>query len=328
MHLTAAYAVCRSISRAAARNFYYSFLALPREKRDAMCAVYAFMRHADDISDEPGLTAGEKRTKLLDWVGHLRRVIGGESTDDPVLLAVSDARKRFDIPTELLEKLVAGTAMDVNQEAVQQEALCAVAGSSSMSSPRASGVGEGERVAGSDVPMAVHYESFADLYEYCYSVAAVVGLVCIRIFGYRDPSAEPLAEHCGIAFQLTNIIRDIKEDAALRRVYIPEEDLEAFGLSPAELLNDGLLSCDLVARFRPVLELEARRAREFYDAAEQLLPLIDEDSRPALWVLVTIYRRLLDKIAAKGFDVFGEKVRLGTFEKLRVLSRGLWMRLV
>jgi phytoene synthase len=183
-------------------------------------------------------------------------------------------------------------------------------------------------VTGSAVPLAVRYQSFADLYEYCYSVAAIVGLVCIRIFGYQDPSAEPLAEHCGIAFQLTNIIRDVKEDAALGRVYLPEEDLERFGLSPAELLKDGLLSCDLVTRFRPVLEVETRRAREFYDAAEQLLPLIDEDSRPALWVLVTIYRRLLDKIAAKGYDVFGDKIRLSAGEKLRVLSKGLWMRIV
>ena len=127
---------------------------------------------------------------------------------------------------------------------------------------------------------------------YCHRVASVVGLVCIRIFGYRDPAAEPLAEKCGLAFQLTNIIRDVKEDAAMGRVYLPEEDLANFGISPAELRA----AVD-PARFRPLLAMEAERARQYYRAGDDLMPLIDEDSQPALWVLITIYRRLLEKIA-------------------------------
>ena len=136
--------------------------------------------------------------------------------------------------------------------------------------------------------LTIQYKTFEDLRLYCYRVASVVGLVCIHIFGYRDPAAEPLAERCGLAFQLTNIIRDVKEDAAMGRIYLPEEDLAKFNLSAAELL-----ATPDPARFRPVLALEADRAREFYASGEELMPYISEDSQPALWVLVTIYRRLL-----------------------------------
>jgi phytoene synthase len=149
-----------------------------------------------------------------------------------------------------------------------------------------------------------------------------VGLVCIHIFGYRDPAAEPLAEQCGLAFQLTNIIRDVKEDAGMGRVYLPEEDLAKFGLSAAELL-----SAPDPARFRPLLAMEADRAREFYQAGEQLSAYISEDSQPALWVLVNIYRKLLEKIAERRYDVFSGKVSLTVSEKLRVLGKGFLQRL-
>jgi 15-cis-phytoene synthase len=283
----AAYAVCRRITRRSARNFYYAFLVLPRPKRDALSAVYAFMRQCDDISDEPGLLPAEKRRRLTTWLESLHGAVQGAHTDDPVLLALSDAVRRFDIPVRLLDQLAQGTAMDLEE-------------------------GGGP----------VRYASFDELYSYCYYVASVVGLVTIRIFGYRDPQAEPLAEQCGVAFQLTNIIRDVQEDARMGRVYLPESDLAEFGCSAAELGN-GSDS----ARLRPVLEREAERARQFYRAADQLLPLIEEDSQPALWVLVTIYRRLLEKIASRGYDVFRKKVELTTAEKLSVLTQGWWRRL-
>ena len=170
--------------------------------------------------------------------------------------------------------------------------------------------------------LTVRYRTFDDLYLYCYRVASVVGLVCIRVFGYRDPSAEPLAEKLGLAFQLTNIIRDVKEDAAVGRVYLPEEDLARFGVSPLEFCspNDP-------ARFRALLAMEGERAREAYTAADELIPLVSEDSQPALWVLSTIYRRLLEKIAARQYDVFGEKISLTTREKLVILGKGLLQRL-
>jgi len=291
--LAAAYAVCRHVTRSAARNFYYGFLVLPRERRNALSAVYAFMRHSDDLADDPGLTRREREDKLTDWRNALHRVVEGEPTDDPVLLALADAQQRYKIPVELFDRLVEGTAMDLPTQ-------------------------PGE---------AIRYQTFDDLRRYCYHVASVVGLICIRIFGYRDPAAEALAEQCGLAFQLTNIIRDVREDAAMGRVYLPQEDLERFGRSASDLdparLNNGFDP----SKLRPVLEYEARRAREFYGAADQLLPLIDEDSRPALWVLVEIYRRLLEKIAARGYDVFGKKIQLSGREKLGVLARGFWRRL-
>jgi phytoene synthase len=149
----------------------------------------------------------------------------------------------------------------------------------------------------------------------------VVGLVCIRIFGYRDPSAEPLAERCGVAFQLTNIIRDVKEDAAMGRLYFPEDDLAQFGLSAADFTSPD------VARLRPLLAMEADRARDFYGSGEELVHLVNEDSQPALWVLITIYRRLLEKIALRQYDVFSERVRLSASEKLTILARGFLKRL-
>lgn len=298
LQLRSAYSVCRHIARSAAKNFYYGFLALPRHKRNAISAVYAFMRRADDISDDPSIPVEQRRAKLDEWIDSLRRVANGERTDDPVLFALADSQKRYKIPLELLEQLVQGTGMDLPERAQEAQAF-----------------------SGGDVPQ-LRYESFEQLYDYCYHVASVVGLVCIRIFGYRDPRAEELAEHTGVAFQLTNIIRDVKEDAAMGRIYLPREDLARFGLSTAALSNGSAASV-----FRPVLELEAQRAREFYRDADELLPLIDDDSQPALWTLVEIYRRLLEKIAARNYDVFTEKVRLTTPEKVSVLAKGLVRRL-
>lgn len=298
LQLRAAYGVCRHIARSAAKNFYYGFLLLPAAKRNAVSAVYAFMRHADDISDDPSLPAQQRREKLDEWINALRRVVAGEPTDDPVLFALADSQKLYKIPIELLEKLVHGTAMDVPQP------------------------GAAPKPAPGAEPVQLQYDTFEQLYDYCYHVASVVGLICIRIFGYRDPRAEKLAEQTGVAFQLTNIIRDVKEDAAMGRVYLPREDLARFGVEP-RLLTNGTASASL----RPVLEFEAGRAREFYRAADELLPLVDEDSQPALWTLVEIYRRLLERIAARNYDVFSQRVRLSTAEKLAVLGKGFWKRL-
>ena len=181
------------------------------------------------------------------------------------------------------------------------------------------------RVAEAD--SAIGYETFDDLYQYCYHVASVVGLACIHIFGYRDPRAEKLAERCGIAFQLTNILRDIKEDAAVGRVYIPQQDFARFGLSAENLTAANLRNGFNPAKLRPLLEYEAARARDFYQSGWELLPLVEADSRPALWVLIEIYSRLLNKIVQRNYDVFSQRVRVSAAEKLLVLWRGLWRRL-
>jgi 15-cis-phytoene synthase len=323
LQLSAAYAVCRSISRTSAKNFYYGFLALPRRRRDAICAVYAFMRHSDDLTDDPALPLEQKRDKLARWLESMHRVFAGEATDDPVLLALADTQRRFKIPPELLGQLVYGTAMDLEQNpslpvGVETPARSAVEVAGAGSTP----VAENSNLHTQSSAPKLLYSTFEDLYRYCYYVASVVGLITIRIFGYRDSAAEPLAERLGVAFQLTNIVRDVKEDAGLGRIYLPREDLERFGLSSPNFGNGTDLSL-----LRPVLEFEASRAREFYAAADDLLPLIEEESRAALWTLVQIYRALLEKIAARNYDVFSERVHLTVPEKLRILAKGLWRRL-
>jgi phytoene synthase len=295
--LVMAYSVCKGITRSAAKNFYYAFLVLPRRKREALCAVYAFMRRCDDITDDATLSMAERRQKLDTWLDALHRAQQGAPTDDAILLALTDAQRRFTIPAGLLDELAMGTAMDIEESA--------------------------ESVQTSTVQgLTIQYKTFEDLRLYCYRVASVVGLVCIHVFGYKDPAAEDLAERCGLAFQLTNILRDVKEDAAMGRLYLPEEDLAKFGLSAADLLT----APDL-ARLRPLLALEADRAREFYTAGDELISYISEDSQPALWVLVNIYRRLLERIAEKQYDVFTAKVSLSTWEKLRILGKGFIKRL-
>jgi len=296
--LAVAYSVCRSIARSAAKNFYYAFLVLPAPKRQALCAVYAFMRRCDDITDDPKFAVFERRQKLAAWVDGFHRAAAGFPTDEPVLLALTDTQRRYNIPVELLDQLAFGTEMDVDEE---DGLLCET-----------------------EAPIVTaRYQTFENLRLYCYRVASVVGLVCIRIFGYRDPAAEPLAERVGLAFQLTNIIRDVKEDAAMGRVYFPVKDLERFGILPGEFHSPSF-----PAKFKPLLAMEADRARECYRAADDLIPLIDEDSQPALWVLVSIYRTLLEKIAAGQYEVFSGKVSLTLREKLMILSKGLVKRLL
>jgi len=297
--LAVAYSVCKGIARTNAKNFYYGFLVLPKRKREAISAVYAFMRRCDDIADDPSLPMPERREKLAAWIDSFHRAAAGLGTDDPVLLALADTQRRYSIPVELLDHLAHGTGMDLQEQ-----------------------METGKTPSFDANAINVHYRKFDDLYLYCYRVASVVGLVCIRIFGYQDARAEALAERLGIAFQLTNIIRDVKEDAGMGRVYVPGEDLAKFGLLAIDLRSGGDTT-----RFRPLLEMEAERARKFYLAAEDLMPLIDEDSQPALWTLVAVYRGLLEKIAAANYDVFGAKIRLTTFEKLTILSKGFLRRL-
>jgi phytoene synthase len=289
--IEAAYAACRTIAKREAKNFYYAFVALPSHKRDAMCAIYAFMRHADDISDDESKDHAARRTELAQWTDAWRN---GTDANEPVFIAVRDTQQRFNIPDELLEQLIEGTAMDLQPEA------------------------ENRRNAdGLDT-----FATFTDLYKYCYYVASVVGLVCIRIFGFKDPAAERLAEETGIAFQLTNILRDVREDADRGRVYVPSDDLKGSGTSSSDLAHVKT-GTDLTEPQRLALAGVARRAHAYYKSADRLLPLISADSRPALRVLVKIYSRLLTKIEAKRFDVFTSRVQVPTWQKLLILSSGM-----
>jgi phytoene synthase len=295
--LDEAYAACRAIARREAKNFYYAFVALPLARRNAICAIYAFMRRTDDLADDESLPRKERRIRLDAWLAEWRDACQGGETADPVFLAVRDATQRFSIPFSLLDELIDGVAMDL-------------------------------KPATSDAPDT--YATFADLYRYCYLVASVVGLVCIRIFGYRESRAEKLAEETGIAFQLTNILRDVVEDAERNRVYLPLEDLAAHGVSLDSLLHR-TPGTPPTAQERALLKEIASRAENFYRSAQELMPLIDRESRPALWVLVAIYHALLKRIERADYDVFSRRASVPMAQKLGILVVGLvrmgWARL-
>ena len=290
-----AYDVCRAIARREAKNFYYAFRVLPAHKRNAMCAVYAFMRRADDITDNEAMPIVERREVMRQWMEGWRVARQTGASDDPVFLALNDTQRMFAIPDVLLEELVQGTAMDLDPRAQDARALQTFA-------------------------------TFDELYRYCYLVASVVGLVCIRIFGYTDVRAEKLAEETGIAFQLTNILRDVKEDAERGRVYLPLDLLAAHGVS-VERVREVAAGAGMDANERAMLDELAAKAEGYYASASELLPLIDVDSRAALWVMVMIYYDLLVRIRARGCDVFSERVSVPTAAKMVILARGALMML-
>lgn len=287
--LDRAYAICRAIAKREAKNFYYAFVALPEPRRNAICAIYAFMRKADDLSDDESTPREQRRLNLEQWQAAWRSASQTGATQDPVFIAVRDATQRYNIPLSLLDELIAGTTSDLKANYA-------------------------------DVPDT--YATFADLYQYCYLVASVVGLVCIRIFGYTDPAAEKLAEETGVAFQLTNILRDVAEDAERGRVYLPLEDLAAHDVTLDSLLHRKK-GAPPTANERALLAEIGMRAEAYYSSAYKLLPLIDRESRPALWVLVKIYRGLLRRIRRADYDVFSRRISVPTFQKLEILAVGM-----
>jgi phytoene synthase len=287
--VAAAYAACEAIAKREAKNFYYAFRVLSRPKRYAMCAIYAFMRRADDISDDESFSIETRRVMMDEWIGAWRHSTIEDA--DPVFVAVRDTQARFAISDDLLEQLVQGTTMDLYPDETDDGELRG-------------------------------YKDFDALYRYCYLVASVVGLVCIRIFGYTDPRAEKLAEETGIAFQLTNILRDVKEDTERGRCYLPLDLMAGYGLNFDRLQ---VLSAGEVPgrNDREMLRALGEKAEVYYASAQQLLPLIDRDSRAALWVLVTIYQGVLKRIIAADYDVFSERASVPTREKLAILARGM-----
>ena len=270
------YAECRRVARVSASNFYYAFFMLPQAKRDGLCALYAFMRLVDDVSDTVG-SAADKQRGLARWRAALDAATAGDVSSHPVLPSFADTIERFHIPARYFHDLISGAEMDLT-------------------------VGE--------------YPTFDRLREYCYRVAGTVGLTCLHVFGFDDPHAPDLAEKLGIAFQLTNILRDVRGDYEMGRVYLPLEDLAQFGVRP-EALARGPLTPEI----RGLLEFESARAWNFYREGVELIPLVRADARSALWALARIYSSLLRRIEARGYDVFSERVRLSTPEKTGILLR-------
>jgi len=304
--LEAAYAECCAIAKREAKNFYYGFLALPKHKREAMCAVYAFMRRADDISDDESFTLDQRRVQMAQWLAAWNAfrcadepVLQENKQDRAVFLAVADVQQRFGVSDRLLEQLVAGTTMDLKAEAPEGVHRIAL---------------DGRTI---DV-----YESMQALEVYCYLVASVVGLTTIRIFGYRDAVAEDYAEKIGLAFQLTNILRDVKEDAERGRIYLPEDLLAKHDLTAEDVLRAAATG-SMTEPLRALLAEVAARAEAYYAATAKLIPLLDADSRPAMRVLITIYHLLLKEIVARNYGVLQERISVSTGRKLRVLAGGM-----
>ena len=267
MSLKASYAFCRRIARTRARNFYYSFLLLSRERKNAMCAIYAFMRYCDDISEG----ADASRQGIERWRHDLDLALAGQYAENPLWPAFHDTVRRFGIPREYFYEMIAGVSSDLEPRQVQ---------------------------------------TFDELYRYCYQVASVVGLTILYIFGFESSEGPALAEKCGIAFQLTNILRDVREDFENGRVYIPMEDIRRFGANLKKRDEN----------FARLMSFEAERARRYYNESRPLIELVDVRSRPSLWAIIEIYRRLLDRIERSNFDVLEKRIRVPTWEKLGILA--------
>jgi 15-cis-phytoene synthase len=274
--LEESYALCGRIARQTGKNFYYSFLVMPREKRAAMCAIYAFMRRSDDIADgaaNPAIALDGLRR----WRKEVDAALNNGDASEAILPALADTVCRYRIPQRHFHELLDGTEMDQT---------------------------------------TTRYATFDELYKYCYRVASAVGLVVLPIFGYKNEAALAPAEACGIAFQLTNILRDVKEDAQMGRIYLPREDLRRFGVS-----EDDILNARSTSQFLEMMKFEATRAREFYDKARPLLDMIDGDSRGTLAVMIAIYGGILRKIEDNDFAVFKERIRLSIAEKLWIVGK-------
>lgn len=271
----------RRLSKTSQSNFFYSFLFLPKPKRDAIIDIYNFCREMDDIVDDIAdghihdnpLPAQQARAALNKWRAELDACYAGNPTT-MISQRLRQVLDRFPMPKEYFAEMIAGCEMDLFQH---------------------------------------RYESFAELEQYCYRVAAITGLMCIEIFTYDSPRTKDYAISLGLALQLTNILRDLKEDMERDRVYLPQEDLRRFGYSEQEL-KDGIVNDN----FRALMKFECDRARSYYQRAADILP---EEDRPMLTAARTmgrIYYRLLEQIEEVGYDVFHHQIRLHRPERFLI----------
>jgi phytoene synthase len=278
--LADSYDHCRALARKTARNFYYSFLTLPRDRLRAMCVLYAFMRVTDDLgdSDQP---ANVRKAGLSRWRESLTRACETGACDHPVLPALVDVVRTYRVPNRYLFDVIAGVEMDLEP---------------------------------------VRFETFERLADYCYHVAGAVGLACIHLWGFHDERALPAAIDCGTAFQLTNILRDLSEDAARGRVYLPREDLDRFQLTAEELAGRNRNGEARNERFEELMKFEVARAREYYARARTLSDYLDPPGRPILEAMLRIYGGLLDEIERRRYDVFTRRIELSRWRKICVTA--------
>lgn len=273
---------CAALVRRAKTNFYYAFVFLPRPRREAIFAAYAFSRHTDDLVDDAESPEAGARA-LTAWREQLHACYDGRPTH-PIALNLQETLQRFPIPRAHFLHLIEGVEMDLRKR---------------------------------------RYATFDELHEYCYRVASVIGLICIEIFGYRNPASRDYAVNLGVALQLTNILRDIKEDAERDRIYLPAEDLARFGYPESDLL-----STTYNQAFTDLMAFQCQRAWGYYDRAAEYLP---EEDRPSLFsaeIMGRIYARILRRIESHNYRVFDGRVRVGNPTKLGIaLSAWLGSRI-
>lgn len=276
------YRYCRDVARKRAKNFYYSFLLLEKPQRDAIRAIYAFMRHCDDLSDDPSTTDKKSlRQNVAQWGVELNRALAGEVAGNPLWPAFHDTVQRYNIPHRFFQEMIDGILSDLEPREIR---------------------------------------TFEELYRYCYQVASVVGLTIVHIFGFDNIRALLLAERCGVAFQLTNILRDVREDAELGRIYLPLEDLERFGVT-VEQLRSGKEN----DAFRDLMRFEAARAHAYFTESAPLEKMIRPKSRRSLWALREIYMTLLTRLERASFPVLTHRINVPTPVKLAILLRAFWV---
>jgi 15-cis-phytoene synthase len=282
MTSTEAQAFCTDLTKQSGSNFYYSFLFLPKARRDAMYTVYAFCKAVDSAVDEPP-PGSDPKEELRRWRAELEQVYGGSPTW-PIMISLAHHVKQLSIPKAYFDELIKGVEMDL---------------------------------------ITTRYGTFDELSLYCYRVASIVGLICLHIFGPTSPHAQDYAVDLGMAFQLTNILRDLGADAEQGRIYLPREDLAHFGYSETELLqrNDN-------PQLRELIRFEAKRAKDFYAKAQVALNCLSKRDRRALTVaeiMRAVYSRILDRIERPNHVVFGPRTRLSTSNRL-ALAAGVWFR--
>ena len=292
--LNESYEYCRELTQRTAHNFRFSFLTLPQDRRQAMNALYAFNRITDDLGDEDDVSLELKRARLAAWRESLRFVLNrgtddtptipgtgeiGTFSDHPSHPAIADLVARYRIPHEYLFAVIDGVEMELYPTEIS---------------------------------------TFAELERYCYHVAGAVGLCCIHVWGFRGDQAIPLASDCGLALQLTNILRDLGEDADSGRIYLPREDLDRFGYTP-----DDLRGRVLNEPFRELMRFQVNRAKSYYAKAEKLFDYLEPPGKPILRAMIDIYGGLLHQIERNNFDVYSKRISLPGWKKLWIAVRSM-----